>query len=433
MARPYLLSVLALLGVAAAALRGAEGPLDLEQALADMASRRGQYDARPLHARGPQALAALLDHLLPETAPPTGVKDEDKAVHALIAQLGHDDFRVREQATLRLIAVGKPHRALVEKAAGHDDAEVRQRAGRVLDAWQPPTDEQLYGYREGLSAYLNGVKDPDRLDLLAERALAGLQKGMPEGVRLELYRQLLAMIARAGQDRHCDKLLPLLDHKDVQVGVLAVNTIGGTKGSNEFFPRLLLDALDTGRDPIIGAALDWTPNCWDRKKVPEVRKRLDRLFATGSEGIKFQACFPLMHGYRDAAAFRHLLEQTQSPDPKRARTAMYWVGDSCNAGRAVTAPILEKLVPHLTSPNEELRRAAGYALGIYQGEKVVQSLLPLLADPVPIIAEETSRHLLDQRDKKMLQRVLEGAARNHSNGRVRGRAKELLAKMQQPE
>ena len=82
---------------------------------------------------------------------------------------------------------------------------------------------------------------------------------------------------------------------------------------------------------------------------------------------------------------------------------------------------------------EELRRAAGSALGTYQGEKVVENLLALLADPVPIIAEETSRSLLDQRDKKMLRRVLEGAARDHPNERVRGRAKELLARIQQPE
>src|SRR3954454_2771081 len=85
-----------------------------------MASRGASYDASELHARGVSGLATVLNHLLPDTAPPAaplppGPPEEE--IRALVARLDADDFRAREQATEKLIAVARGRRELIEQAA----------------------------------------------------------------------------------------------------------------------------------------------------------------------------------------------------------------------------------------------------------------------------------------------------------------------------
>jgi uncharacterized protein (TIGR03067 family) len=57
----------------------------------------------------------------------------------LIQQLGHDQFTKREQASKELFAIGEPALApLRTAAAATNDAEVRSRAERVIDAIMRP-------------------------------------------------------------------------------------------------------------------------------------------------------------------------------------------------------------------------------------------------------------------------------------------------------
>jgi WD40 repeat protein len=60
---------------------------------------------------------------------------DEKTIRALIAQLGDDSFEKREEAEKKLIAVGKPALALLNKAATESkDAEVLDRTANVLKA-----------------------------------------------------------------------------------------------------------------------------------------------------------------------------------------------------------------------------------------------------------------------------------------------------------
>ena len=62
-------------------------------------------------------------------------KIDEKTIRALIAQLGDDSFEKREEAEKKLIAVGKPALALLNKAATESkDAEVLDRTANVLKA-----------------------------------------------------------------------------------------------------------------------------------------------------------------------------------------------------------------------------------------------------------------------------------------------------------
>jgi hypothetical protein len=255
-----------------------------------------------------------------------------------------------------------------------------------------------------------------------------LEKGPLQKGQRNLIEYGLAALAKTGDDRVVDPLIPLLKHKDYAVAVMVTRSIGSHK-DNRYFPRFLLEALKSDREFVVAAALDWTPNCWDPAKANEVRRLVTAVFEGSNEKLKFQACFPMMHSYGDRRAIDYLLSQANNPDKARAVRAMGWIGDACNSGKQAFPELLATLVPLLKSEDKEIRRRAAYALGTYQGTEVVDNLIPLLADSEDIIRQETSSKLLAQQDKTMLKTRLADAAEKSENETVRAKAKELLEKL----
>src|SRR5262247_2020417 len=62
----------------------------------------------------------------PTTAP------APKEIDSLIAQLGHDDFKVREEASTKLAKIGKPALAPLRQALANGDPEVQSRAEMLI-------------------------------------------------------------------------------------------------------------------------------------------------------------------------------------------------------------------------------------------------------------------------------------------------------------
>jgi len=370
----------------------------------------------------------VLDRLFPETVSQTIVAESEDQIELWVAQLGDDEFDKREAATRNLIASAWPRRELVNKFIDSSDSEVRLRARYILDAWAPKSRDPWKTHLPGLPNYLLKIKDRERLELLAQRMVRVLERGMPIDDDRKLPELCLAAIGEGGNEASCELLQPLLKHQDVAVAVLVAEEIGSHRDSR-FFPRLLIQALEDERDEVARAALDWSTSCWDEERAPLVQKAIRRLFDKRSETLKFHASFALMHNYDDAEALAYLLEQTRSQDKQRAYTAISWIGDSCNYQKPVSQAILDRLSPHLISTNDTLRRAASDALGTYGGEDVVRRLIPMLGDSKKIIADEAQRKLPDQKDKKMLRRQLEEAAKNDPNAEVRSRSRQLLARM----
>jgi hypothetical protein len=80
--------------------------------------------------RPAEALAALLFLAFPLlTSADTG--DE---IRRLVRQLGDDRFQAREEASQRLVAIGKPALAPLQQATESADPEVRKRAQDAIDA-----------------------------------------------------------------------------------------------------------------------------------------------------------------------------------------------------------------------------------------------------------------------------------------------------------
>lgn len=400
--------------------------------LADMLARKQRFEPEGLHAMGLDGLSALLDRLLPDTARAKNSGLSEQSVAQLIEQLGDDNYRLRESATEKLLELGAVVRAPLIRATRHDDAEIAWRARRILRRLQAEKNEDKGGYVAAFTVYVEEIKDGERIRELAERTRIALDRGMPGGGRLGLLERCMMTVARSGKDEYSNLLKPLLKHEDPIVAVLVTRMIGSAS-DNRYFPALLLDALQHDRDEIVLAAISQTPNCWDKRRAPEVKRLLISIFEGDNEPLKFQACFPLMHGYYYRQAVDYLLEQTRSKNQQRRQRALSWIGDSCNLGKPADAKLLEALVPLLKSPDHSTRRMAVGALAIYSGEDVVQNLVPLLDDPKAVIATEVSYRLLHQRDKNMLRRLLTTAAKDDPNQRIRTKAAAILEQLDQQE
>lgn len=407
-------------------------PIKIALLVDSMASRGSSYDAAELHALGADGLAAVLSHLLPDTAPPPpplAKKPPDADIRQLIARLDADDFKTREAATEELIDKARGQRAMIEEALRSDSLEIRLRAERILASWEPHHAERLSAYLSGFWTYLEGISDPERLELLARRTMKAFEPGMPEGDRLHLLRLCLAGVAHGRDDASCDLLQPLVRHDDTRLAILVTETVGAYKTDARFAPQLLVDALASERSAVVEVALRFVVGCQDEKRRERVRTALRGVFERREEALKFQACLPLVRDFNDSDAWAYVLEQTASKDANRVRTALNWIGDTKNCGQTPEALLWKRLRELLASPEADRRRISLQVLGTFAGEEVVRRLIDRLADSDLTIARQAETSLLAQPDRTLVKRLLDQAATQHRDGVVRDRARQLLTKL----
>jgi hypothetical protein len=410
-------------------------PIQIALLVDNMASKGSGYDAKELHDLEVEGLAAVLDHLLPDTAPPAAPEPKgppEEAIRKLIAELDHDDFQTRERATEELAGSGRGQRALIEEAAASQQAEIALRAQRILATWETRPQARLSAYLSGFWAYVEKIEDSKRLTLLAQRTIKAFEQGMPEGDRLHLLRLCLAGVAHGRDAASCDLLRPLVEHEDVRVAVLAAETVGAYKTDASFFPSILIDALNSKRQAVVEAALRFAAGSTDKRQRESLHRALHHIFANHGESLKFQACLPLIRDFHDPAAWTYVLMQTQSKDENRSRTACNWVGDSASPGHPATDALPLALAPLLKSSNADLRRRTVQALGSYSGEAVVQRLIPLLGDNDEQVVRNVGASLRKQPDQKLVKRLLQAANIARSDVASRRPVREVLSELERP-
>jgi HEAT repeat protein len=371
---------------------------------------------------GPAGLELILDVLYPDSIPMPEIEQEE--IQTIIHNLQSDDYETCKSAMLALYEIGpriEPLlRQMVKKA---DHPIVRIWINGIIACWNEERIDDASQYLRVLKVKIEGLKDPESLNILASAVLVALGKSSADYKNDQLAKYIIRALAKAGNDDCSEILMPLLDHPEPGIAVLVVREMGG---DNRYFPPLLLKALESNRPEVVDAAISWTPNCWDKKRNAEVHRLLRKIFEGENEALRFQACFPLMHGYGDKEAVFYLLTQTQSEDRKRALRAIGWIGDACNFGKPAYPELLENLAPHFYSEDDQLRRAAYDALGTYSGEDVVRNLIAALGDNSEIIVEEARRSLFDQHDKAMVSRLLQDALESIDNNAVRDRILQVL-------
>lgn len=405
---------------------GQQADAEVMRILSEMAAQGTRFQPAGLRALGRPGLSAVLDHLLPDTAEPESTRAARETVARLIAQLGHDDFRVREAATAALTEFGPLAKPALLEATRNADAEISWRAVRILKKWNTVQGRDERKLVDAFAVYLHQLNDADCFQELARRVKLALDGTAPDGARHQLLSHCLMAIGRSGRDEYSDVLKPLLKHENVYVAGLVTEMVGSAADN---FPPLLLDALRSDREKVVTAAIKCVPNCRREPRRAEVRRLLLSLFEGDNEPLKFQACLPLTQGFNHPQAAEYLLAQAGSKDPQRRARAIAWIGDPSNRGRPASPELLKTLRPLLESKDYKIRREAMRALAVYSGENVVHALLPLLNDPKAVIATEVSFRLLQQDDKQMLRRLLAAAAKDGADEKIRQKAVLIIGQL----
>lgn len=398
--------------------------------LAATVPRLGNFDFKALDALGVHGLRALLDRLFPESGVGESHLLSTLVAGRLIHQLGDSDFSAREQAESELKAMGPSVRLILASAIKNPNPEIGVRAVRILRGGEKPFDTSKLGdldrFRGQFHNFAERVRDRARVEVLARRTAAVLHCELPREIQREVLYHCIGPVARLGDDKLLEVYRPFLD--DPVVGAFVVDALGAHRPFSSRFPLLLLDALESPHEKIVDAALGWATRGWDEDQTPEVRRRLKRIVEGKNESLKSSANFVLMHSFRDPDAFRYFVERASKGD----KTAICYVGDSCHWRRPATKEVLDALVPHLTSEDVELRRAASEALGTYSGEVVIRHLLTMLADKEDVIASYAMTSLIHggcQKDPVAVRKLVEEAAKIHPDLKARGRASEVLKKL----
>lgn len=349
----------------------------------------------------------------------------------LSEKLASDDYATARASALKLYALGPGARDHIQtQLEATTDPVVSIFLTGVLSCWENSVlnEREEFQIQRVLSEYIEGITNTATILVLQKRIIDVCGQEDFNMYPSPILTSILRASVRTRDDGVVNQLSPLLKHDNISMATTVVRGIG-SGGDNRYFPELLLIALRSDQEPVVDEAIKWTPNCWDRSKSRDVHRCLKSIFDGDNKGLKFHACFPLMHSYGDRKAVAYLLSQIRNENKPQSLRAIAWIGDACNSGKPVYPELIETLVPLLSSENLPMRRAAANALGTYSGEQVIKNLIPLLADSDKTIASEVRYELVNQRDKEMLQRLLSEAADNTNQKAVAIKAQEIIQEL----
>jgi HEAT repeat protein len=400
--------------------------------LAEMADRGTQFRAEKLHAMGLEGLSAVLDWFLPGTAEPKVIETPDARVAELIAQLGDESSRVREAATRKLYHLGIAAQPALVAATRSGDAEIGFRAVRILRAWEAERNQDVNRYTTGLNVYLTGISDGPRLQELARRSKMVLDAGLPTPHgRQQVVRSCIAALVRAGKDEYTDGLRPFVKHGNAQVATLVVQAVAAGMPADGPCPAILLDALESKEQQVVSLALNYVTAAPSTPRADELKERLRGILKGNDENLKLQACRPLIGQFGDDEALDYIRKLLDGPkqDLGRKYQAISALGDPRRVGKPPHPKVLEMLVSLIKSNETNLRQQAVNALANNGGEDVVRVLIPLLGDPSSSVSRAASRGLQNQPDRKMVRQLLDAAAKDHENEKVKQQAATLVKQL----
>lgn len=249
-------------------------------------------------------------------------------------------------------------------------------------------------------------KKAGRFDTIEKHVMKILAADGVDRQSVNAAYSLISALGSTGDDKYSQLFMPFLDHPDPRVaGELVFNFTRGAP--RDHYPPLVLKALESRRREVVVRAIAAISH---KEPNPEVDKRIRHFFEGDDEDIKLEACSRLIRFYHDEDATLHVLGQVESQDRRRARHARFMI---CNQPIKTQPPpraVLEKARSMLLSDDKLHREAAILALGMYQGEDVVQLLISALADREEwVVSPAWGRIVEPERDDEMVSRLLRNA------------------------
>lgn len=228
------------------------------------------------------------------------IPDPERLIQAkvLIAQLSHDNFRVRESAAAQLMQMGTPILPLLKEAKSRGDLETQRRADRcyqgITQANSPPllsaacrllTFHRPTGATKALLDYLPFAADEETAaearDALAELGLydSAAEQSLEAAIQSEYFVQRAVaglVLGRRGSPRQYQMAKGLLDDPEATVRLLAAQGLlaRGDQSAVSALISLLAEPAPTGpeaEDVLAGLAGEsapgvvWTDNAEARK------------------------------------------------------------------------------------------------------------------------------------------------------------------------
>jgi len=187
--------------------------------------------------------------------------------------------------------------------------------------------------------------------------------------------------------------------------------------------------MRSDRMEVASAALNYAQNLRENPRSAEIKQTLVGILEGNDTNLQLQASSPLWHAFRYPQALDFLLELAKGADKNLRYQALSRLMNNYGHDKPAEPRLVKAVAPLLKDEDDNTRRMAALALSTYDGEEVVRSLIPLLADKYSIIPQELSGRLLEQSDKDMLRRLLTAAANTESSGEVRKAAAAVLEKL----
>jgi hypothetical protein len=301
----------------------------------------------------------------PTTAPAASAHD----INVLIAQLGHDDFSVREAAAKKLISIGKPALDAVKRAAeNQDDPELRSRAKalakRIVERPVPggpvAKDEEIIARslkisNEGGVRQIN-VREQARSiqiregDFGIEMIVGAIENGEQVNAQFEaknaddLKKQspdAFTLYERWGG--HAGQMNPMVRGAQ-NVVIRGPVFIGGMQGGAVFPVPLPPDPVDELRDRVVAEMQKRDIGEEDRKQVQLLLERLQQMRAArivgqgaGDAQKQLKEQFEISDKLREKMAALKLEDPGEAlPPPAKWRLGVQLAGDE---GKVVVASV----------------------------------------------------------------------------------------------
>ncbi len=332
----------------------------------------------------------------------------------LIKQLGADEYRVREEATRKLRALGTAARAALEKGVRSKDPEVRERAGMLLSeiVWKLPPElaARLGEFGRRFSGYVK-ASEPARLQLLSDlrsRAPAEAEPYLLQAAKeqtgpqarawlaglLGIYRSAAAekalLAASRGEDRFCRaqaatalggfegkkataRLLGMAIDDDPTVRRAALQALGRRGPLGAGAAPAVLKRLGDVDETVRAAAAEAAGRIGDRRALEALWKLTAASEGSVSARVRAIEAAGRLAARDEKRVAARLAKLLDDPLPAVRSTALAALVDM----RARSA--LPKLTGLLGDGDPDIADGAAGALGILGGKRAREALREALA------------------------------------------------------